>query len=59
MSKYEVFNQTSGHSFGVYEADSADEAIDACCRDAGYASKADAEQSTEQSLGDLRAAEVK
>ena len=44
MSQYEVSNTKSGHSFGVYEADSAREAIEACCRDAGYASKAEAEE---------------
>jgi hypothetical protein len=43
MSNYEVSNSQSGHSFGVYEADSPEAAIEACCRDAGYDSKADAE----------------
>lgn len=42
MKKYEVINPKSGHSFGGYEAESADAAIEACCRDAGYASMAEA-----------------
>lgn len=44
MSKtYEVTNAKSAHSFGTYEADSEEAAIEACCKDAGYSSKADAE----------------
>jgi hypothetical protein len=43
MSKYEVSSSKSAYSFGVYEADSAEAAIEAACRDAGYDSKADAE----------------
>ncbi|GEM_PF-1349102 len=43
MSKYEVSNSASGHSFGVVEADSTEAAIEAVCRDAGYDSKAAAE----------------
>ena len=43
MSKYEVSNIKSAHSFGVYEADGPEAAIEACCKDAGYDSKADAE----------------
>jgi len=42
MSKYEVSNIKSAHSFGVYEAKSAEAAIEACCKDAGYESKAQA-----------------
>ena len=44
MSKFEVSNSKSGHSFGVYEADSAEAAIEAACQDAGYTSKAAAEE---------------
>lgn len=44
MTKFEVFNSSSGHSFGIYEADTPEAAIEACCRDAGYASKAQAEE---------------
>lgn len=36
MNRYEVCNVLSGHSFGVYEAETAAEAIDLVCRDAGY-----------------------
>ena len=43
MAKYEVSNIKSSFSFGVYEAESAEAAIEACCKDAGYDSKADAE----------------
>jgi malonyl CoA-acyl carrier protein transacylase len=44
MSKYEVSNSQSGHSFGVYEAESAEAAILACCFEAGYASQEQAEE---------------
>lgn len=43
MTKYEVSNIKSAHSFGVYEADSPEAAIEAACKDAGYSSKDDAE----------------
>lgn len=46
MSKFEIVNPQSGHSFGVYEAESAEAAIEACCKDAGYDSKAHAESVT-------------
>lgn len=58
MSKYEVSNNKSGHSFGVYEADSAEAAIEAACKDAGYDSKADAEAAMGRD-SELVAAEVK
>lgn len=38
MKKYEVKNEHTHHSFGVYEGDTPDDALDACCRDASYAS---------------------
>ena len=57
MRKYEVINPNSGHSFGFYEADSQDEAIEACCIDAGYNSKSDAEEVMSKS-SDLVAIEV-
>lgn len=43
MTKFEVANAKSATSFGVYEADTAEAAIEAACKDAGYDSKADAE----------------
>lgn len=43
MKTYEVSNVTSAHSFGAYQADTAAEAIEAACKDAGYESKAEAE----------------
>jgi hypothetical protein len=44
MARYEVSNVKSAHSFGIYEAESAEAAIEACCKDAGYDSKAQAEE---------------
>ena len=43
MAQYEVSNSKSAHSFGIYEAESADAAIEAACKDAGYDSKAQLE----------------
>lgn len=44
MSKtYEVINAKSAHSFGTYQAESEEAAIEACCKDAGYESKEAAE----------------
>lgn len=43
---YEVINPRTGYSFGIYRARTADEAVEACCRDAGYKSKADAAAQT-------------
>jgi hypothetical protein len=58
MSKYEVSNTKSAHSFGVYEAESAEAAIEAACNDAGYDSKADAEAAMGRE-SELVAVEVK
>lgn len=44
MNRYEVINSKSAHSFGVYEAESAEAAVEACCKDAGYDSTAHAEE---------------
>lgn len=38
MSKYKVLNVNSWIEFGIYEAASEEEALDAMARDAGYAS---------------------
>lgn len=57
MSKYEVSNSKSGHSFGVYEADTAEAAIEAACMDAGYASQAEAEAAMERA-SELVAVEI-
>ncbi len=43
MARYDVTNMRTSHSFGAYEAETADEAIEACIRDAGYDDKADSE----------------
>ena len=53
--KYEV--SANGHSFGIYEADSEQEAIDLCCQDAGYQSEKHMEAMLEQ-VSDLEANEV-
>lgn len=44
MSQFEVSNAKSAHSFGVYEAETAEAAIEAACKDAGYESKTQAEE---------------
>jgi anti-sigma regulatory factor (Ser/Thr protein kinase) len=44
MTSYEIINTTSGHSFGVYEGATEQEAIEACVRDAGYKSTEDMQQ---------------
>lgn len=48
---YEVYNGTSGQSFGFFSGTSAGDAILACCREAGYGSTADLG-------GDLRASRI-
>ncbi len=58
MSKYEVSNSKSAHSFGVYEAESAEAAIEAACKAAGYDSKANAEAAMGRD-SELVAVEVK
>jgi len=44
MTHYEVQHTRSGLIFGVYEAESAEAAIEAMYKDAGYDSKAQAEE---------------
>jgi hypothetical protein len=39
---FEIVNRTTGHNFGTYEGDTAEQALDAYAMDAGYASFADA-----------------
>lgn len=58
MSKYEVINLVSGHSFGIYEADSEESAIEACVIDAGYKSVAQMKETLETTCDDLVAVEV-
>ena len=58
MSQYEVSNIKSAHSFGIYAAESAEAAIEAACKDAGYDSKADAEAAMGRD-SELVAVEVK
>jgi len=54
---WEVYNPSSGHSLGHYKAESSEEAIEACCRAAGYGSEAEASAAT-GGRGVLRALEV-
>lgn len=44
MSRYNVFNAQSGHSFGTYAGATGREAIEACIKDAGYDSIEDMER---------------
>lgn len=44
MPNFEVSNSQSATIIGVYEAASAADAVEAACRDAGYDSKAQAEE---------------
>lgn len=44
MTKFEVCSTKTGHIFGIFEADTPEAAIEACNRDAGYASTADANE---------------
>jgi hypothetical protein len=44
MRRYQVENRFTDRVYGVYEAGSEDEALDACARDQGYGSYADAMQ---------------
>lgn len=34
--KYEIINHLSGHNFGIYEADSEQEALEIMAKEAGY-----------------------
>lgn len=43
MSKFQITSSAAA-DMGVYEGATADDAVEACCRDAGYASKAEAEE---------------
>jgi hypothetical protein len=40
--RFQVENRLTGRVYGIYDADSEDEALDACARQQGYASFADA-----------------
>lgn len=50
MKKYRIENRTSGIILGVFEATSAEAALDAMAREAGYASYAEVQEVAE---GDL------
>ena len=42
MKSFRVHSPNTGHEFGIYGGESADEALDAMAVDAGYADYADA-----------------
>jgi hypothetical protein len=42
VTAYTIYNRVSAACLGTYEADSPEAAIDAMCRDAGYAGHRDA-----------------
>jgi hypothetical protein len=56
MSLFEVYNPRSCYVLGFYEAETAEEAIEACCKDAGYANAA--ESAAVAGGGELRATEI-
>jgi hypothetical protein len=43
MTNFQVSNSKSGISFGLYDANNPEAAIEMACKDAGYSSKDDAE----------------
>jgi hypothetical protein len=53
--RFEVF--ANGHSFGIYEAETEQDARDACARDAGYESEANMVERLEKP-SQLKAVEV-
>lgn len=55
MSKFTVYNTRSGQELGVYEAETAEAAIEANYIDAGYAGSADYAASTGDTSNDLAA----
>jgi hypothetical protein len=57
MGKYQVQRKDRSHVFGIYEGDSAELAIEAMYRDAGYASRHDVEDVTGES-GAIEAIQV-
>jgi hypothetical protein len=58
MPKYRITNRTSGIDLGTYDADNADDALDAMSRDAGYLDHADACKQTGTTGDDLDVREV-
>uniref|UniRef100_UPI00334265C5 hypothetical protein n=1 Tax=Castellaniella defragrans TaxID=75697 RepID=UPI00334265C5 len=56
--KYQIENTISGIIIGVYEADSADLALDAMARDAGYSDYAEAQAAAPAAEGELIVTEV-
>lgn len=58
MREYRVINPTSGHTFGPYRAESPAGAIDACCREAGYAGAGHEDDAIAAAIQELVAIEV-
>lgn len=55
MKHFEIFNPASGHSFGIYEAQTEEDAIAACVKEAGYLSVAEMLRSVGQLTCELQA----
>lgn len=53
MAEYQISNCRSGIILGVYEADSAQAALDAMARDAGYADYASADAVAPAAPGEI------
>lgn len=55
---FEITNTVSGHSFGIYEAETSEEALDAMARDAGYTDHASVPEECRADEGTLKVTEV-
>jgi hypothetical protein len=58
MKNWDIANKFSGHHLGVYEAATAEEALNALAKDAGYASYADVLDQLDAKDGELVVTEV-
>lgn len=58
MSKYRIFNTTSGHCLGVYEGEDEKDVLDAMARDAGCRDFEHSCEVTESDGSDVVAEEV-